>query len=133
MAFRDAGRGQVIICDRYPTSTLGQIDGPRIDPLAKEGVVGIVWRWLARVESHCYRTVPRPDITVQLSVPVDLAVRRNRERVKADKESDQYLVQRHTQFAAGHATAGPTTVQVDTSRAKDEVNLELKKLVWRRL
>jgi thymidylate kinase len=129
-AFRNTS---VVICDRYPTSTLGEIDGPRLDPIAKRGWKGTVWRWLARVESRYYRTVPRPDVTVQLSVPVDVAVRRNRGRVKTGKESDQYLVQRHSQFAAGHWTDGPTSVQVDTSRAMDEVNLELKKLVWRRL
>jgi thymidylate kinase len=131
-AFRDASRGHVVVCDRYPNTEIGTIDGPRIDPRANQGPFGFVWRWLSDIELGYYRGIPRPDICVQLSVPVDVAIRRNQERVKKDKETDEYLVERHLQFAASCASS-PSVIQVDTARPRKNVMLELKRMIWRRL
>jgi thymidylate kinase len=108
------------------------IDGPRIDPTTKRGVGGCLWRWLSRVETHYYGTVLRPDITLRLAVPVEVALRRNRQRVKADKESDEYLVQRHLTFGAG-CSAFDSAIEVETGGPKQDVMLRLKQDLWRRL
>ncbi len=132
-AFRNAGAGEIIVCDRYPTATLGRIDGPRLDPLAKSGLAAAAWRWLANMESYYYRNLPRPDVTLELVVPVDLAVQRNRERVKAEKESDQYLARRHSQFVASRSASRRATVCVDTSGPMEEVMRTIKGHVWQQL
>jgi hypothetical protein len=61
-----------------------------------------------------------------------VAIRRNQERVKKNKETDEYLVERHSQFAASCASL-PPVIQVDTTRPRQNVMLELKRLIWRRL
>ena len=52
--------------------------------------------FLASLEHHIYRQIPPPDAVIRLSVPVDVAIRRNKTREKGKKEPDTYVLRRHS-------------------------------------
>ncbi len=131
-AYRRASRGAIVICDRYPSLDQGAIDGPRL-PCSPETVRrSWLYRLATRLEHEYYRRLPRPDVMVQLTVPVSIAQIRNQQRVKPDKESDAYLAQRHQQFHAGGQQYADCT-QVDTTRPPHDVLAQLKRIVWGRV
>ena len=93
------------------------------------GLAPALWRLLARVEQDYYRRIPRPDVVIRLDVPVDVAQRRNRDRVKPDKESDAYLVERHEQFSTRRTMEDANVRRVDTRRPCDDVLADLRAIV----
>jgi thymidylate kinase len=131
-AFRDASRGVTVVCDRYPIDRPGAVDGPRILADAGRGIGATLWRLLARLEQDYYRRIPQPDIVVELDVPVDLARQRNRDRVKVDKEGDEYLVERYTQFHASRRSL-QQLYRVDARRPEKQVQSDLRGIIWRHL
>ncbi len=97
-AFRQASRGTTVVCDRYPSTQVGAVDGPRLDKDAHHGVRTA----LATGPARRAGLLP-PDPTTRCCHTVgcagcSCARRRNRDRVKPDKESDAYLVDRHRRF-----------------------------------
>ncbi len=128
-AYRDAARGTMVICDRYPSQECGAVDGPRLSECESASDRPWLVRWMRKLERAYYRRIPPPDVVIQLSVPVSVAQDRNRQRVKPDKEDDRYLAERHRQFHRARA-AGENVHQVDTTRPKDEVFANVRSIVW---
>jgi O-antigen/teichoic acid export membrane protein/thymidylate kinase len=123
---RLAARGWLVVCDRYPSPTVGAADSARLDAAA--ALAG----WLARLENRLYRDVPSPDLVVRLSAPVAVAVARNQERRKAGKESDDYILQRHMDFIAP-PFAGVQVCELPTSTSRLETVQRLRRWLWDRL
>jgi PST family polysaccharide transporter len=126
---RRADRGWLVVCDRYPTPTVGAPDSARLLDAADDGCTSRLGAWLARLEIRLYREVPPPDIVIRLNAPLDVAVDRNEVRQKAGKESAEWVTRRHKQFflpAFPHAQV----LELDTNQPRTETVRTLRRLVW---
>jgi thymidylate kinase len=126
-AFREAANGSIVLCDRYPSQGGGAPDGPQLPSLPLPPG-GSGWRrLLARLEARLYRDIPPPDLVVQLSVPLEVAVVRNAERDK--REPEDYVRRRHSLIA--NLDFGRTPVhRIQTDRPVAETVLLAKRAVW---
>lgn len=121
-----ADRGYLVVSDRYPSEAEGGTDGPRfIHHASAPGVRG----WLARLEARLYQSIPEPDLVVFLEVSLEVAVHRNRTRVKVDKEDDDFVRSRYEELKQW---SRPHTVvaKIDTERPLDEVTRSVRRRVW---
>lgn len=78
--------GVLVLSDRWPSSDVGGIDGPKI-PRVETGIL----KFMGRVESALYRTIPAADLAIILKVDLDKALSRNLQRHKPGKETDEEL------------------------------------------
>jgi thymidylate kinase len=125
---RQAARGWVVVCDRYPSALVGAADSARLSAPADGG--GGLRGYLARLEQALYRRVPAPTLMVRLTAPLGVAVERNRERYKVDKESDAYVTSRHRNYVAPSFPGTPTVV-LDTNEPRPATAAALRLAVWR--
>ncbi len=128
---RLAARGWIVVCDRYPSPTVGAADSARLGTAEDGGRSGLA-AWLARLESRLYREVPPPDVVVRLCAPVAVAVTRNQERRKAGKESDDYIAHRHRTFVAP-PFAESRVFELPTTRSRAETVQHLRRSLWEML
>ena len=82
--------GYVVISDRWPSKTIGKIDGPRRYSGAR--------KFLSGVEKCIYFFIPTPDVKVFLNVDIETAIHRNSGRHKANKETTEEIIDRYQQF-----------------------------------
>jgi thymidylate kinase len=127
-AHREARRGRVVLCDRYPSTVVGAMDSPRLRVLPRDGWRGRLLRRLGALERRLYGQIPPPDTVLRLTVPVHVAVERNRERQKKGKESDRYVADRHARRAVPVYPA--TTVELDSDQPQAQTVLAARRLVW---
>jgi thymidylate kinase len=132
-AWLSATRGGVVVCDRYPTSQLGAMDGPRLEarPEAR-GFLADAYARLAETEGRLYRSLPQPDVLIRLTVSVETAKQRNREREKADKHTDEDLESRH-QGLGSWSTPGNRSWEVSTEGSVEETLARVKQAIWEAL
>lgn len=125
---RLAANGSLIVCDRYPSGVVGAMDSARLSPHASSG-----WRRrAAAIEQRVYRSIPPPSLVIELTVSVDVALERNRVRVKDRKESDQYVKYRHKHQAVP-VFAASQTIRVDTSGELEPLKQLVVHSVWKAL
>jgi len=127
---RLAANGEIVICDRYPSETIGAMDSPHLRENPKGGIISAVYNWLVRLEHRLYKQIPPPDIVLRLKVSIETAKRRNRERIKADKENDTYIEFRHRQSGEWHRSGTKYTHDIDTEKPLAETILSVKKTIW---
>lgn len=126
-----AANGEIIICDRYPSETIGAMDSPRLEEnAAGKGLVGRIYNWLAQLEQHFYRQIPPPDAVLQLKVSIETAKKRNQERIKIGKETDEYLESRHRQSQEWYLSGTKYIRSIDTELPLAETILNVKKSIW---
>lgn len=89
---KKAREGNMVLVDRWPTHNFGKMDGPKIIDL-RDG--NRLVSFLASVEQWIYKKIPQADICFYLEVDIDDAIKRNQERVKEGKETDEEIVMRH--------------------------------------
>lgn len=131
-AHRWANSGRIVICDRYPTAVVGAMDSPRLSASHPTIMASKFLSWISRKERRLYESMPRADLIVRLAVPVELAVYRNRERVKADKEGEEFVRLRHSKWEQQEFDCRDI-VTIDTSQNIEQVFLEAKQDIWQRL
>lgn len=85
-----ARNGFLVLVDRWPTSELGKMDGPRIRISERSG-----WavRWLMAFERWAYSRMPRADLCIRFRVSLPVAIERNQKR--SIVEDEEYLIKRH--------------------------------------
>jgi len=83
--------GEIVICDRYKSEDFNVMDSKRLNPQDYTGFK----KKLALFENNLYAKMPEPDLLFYLTVPVDVAVKRNEERIKEGKEDEVFLRMRH--------------------------------------
>jgi thymidylate kinase len=129
---RRAAQGEIIVCDRYPSRTVGAMDSPRLveEPI-KTGLVASIYNRLARLEKQLYQQIPPPDIVLKLRVSLETAKKRNRERNGQDGEA--YLEARHRQSRAWHMPETRNVYDIDTEQSLTETILCVKKAIWESL
>jgi thymidylate kinase len=123
-----ASAGELVLCDRYKSEEYGVMDSKRLKPELYRGLK----KKLALLENKLYNEMPKPNILFYLTVPVEVAVIRNKERIKEGKESEEFIKIRHEQNKdlTYHATHNFPT---NTHREYTEVITEIKKRIWERL
>ena len=127
-AFARAANGAIVLCDRYPYVAPETPDGPRLMkyPLPPDRYP--IRHMLATLEQKLYRQIPSPDLIISLTIPVEIAIARNRTRGK--KEPEEYVRRRHS---AGISLPSDHTLVhlVNTNRHLDETLCDVKKAIWR--
>ena len=112
-----ANNQMFIVCDRYPSYRLGAIDCTRLTvKLEQKGIISALYNQLARMEKRIYQQIPAPDIVLQLSVSLETAKQRNRDRVKVDKEGDGYIESRRRQTQDWHRMGNEVIHYIDTEQ-----------------
>jgi thymidylate kinase len=126
-AFSQAANGTIVLCDRYPSLGSGAPDGPQLSHFPLPPGRSSLRRLLAQVEASLYRDIPPPDLVLQLSVPLEVAVLRNETRGK--REPEDYVRLRHSLIA--NLDFGRTPVhRINTDRPVAETVLEVKRALW---
>jgi thymidylate kinase len=129
-AHASAANGTIILCDRYPSMTRGAPDGPQLFHLLDEMDKNPLRRWLASTEQRLYQQIPTPDLVISLTVPVEVAVQRNKARGKTEPED--YLRRRHA--LASHFDYGKAyVVSVSTDQPLGKTVLDIKRAIWNTL
>ena len=126
-AVRAARRGHLVLTDRWPSAELGKMDGPKISP----DWSSLPWlvRKLGAFEEWTYSRMPSADVCVVLTVSIGSALARNKNRMKADKETDSEIRRR---FEANQQ-ANPIARKVIRFDNDGEFNVmreELIKAIW---
>ncbi len=91
-ALKIAQNGELVISDRWPTMETGKMDGPKIDLASMSSRLKI---WMAKIEKKIYQSIPDADCSIILTIPSEVAVKRNRKRIKKNKETDSEILERH--------------------------------------
>ncbi len=126
-----AANGEIVICDRYPSETIGAMDSPRLQEIHSiSGLLGIIFSLLAHLESQLYTEIPPPDIVLKLKVSLETAKKRNQARIKVGKETDEYLESRHRQAGEWKMCGTRHIYEIDTEQSLTETILCIKKVIW---
>jgi thymidylate kinase len=105
----------------------GVPDGPQLLRLLPDPDQYRFRRLLARIETRLYQEIPSPDLVIALSVPVEVAISRNRTRGKTEPEA--FVRMRHAQSAKLEFGTAPV-YPVNTNQPVDQTVLEVKKAIW---
>lgn len=125
-AHAHAANGRIVLCDRYP-SRAGQVDGPQLGAVLSESNAAPWIRWLARSEARLYAAIPRPDLVIYLTAPLETTLARNAGRDKTEPEA--YVRRRHAR-SLDMRFEGVPVVRVNTDRSLLETVLAVKQAVW---
>jgi len=129
-AFARASNGSIVLCDRYPSLSPGSPDGPQLSqfPIPKDKYP-IQYR-LGSIEKKIYEEIPSPDLIVLLTVPVEVAIVRNRNRGK--EEPEDFVRLRHAQ--SSNLEFEKTHVfRINTDQPLDKTILDVKRAIWKAL
>ena len=130
-ARRAAANGDLVICDRYPSDTVGAMDSPRLREQQKaNGIVPALVNGFARLEGRLYQQIAPPDIVLRLNVTIETAQRRNRERAKVGKEGDAYVASRHRHAREWQNSGTKFVYDIDTEQSLPQTIHCVKKAIW---
>ncbi|BAY24262.1 thymidylate kinase [Calothrix sp. NIES-2100] len=124
---RQAANGQLVICDRYPSTTLGAMDSPRLTIPEASGGKNQILKYLANLEHCIYSQIPPADIVVRLSVPVEVAIERNQQRQK--QEPADYVVSRHSNRIVPLYPKS-NTIEVSSNQTPEKTIADVRRLLW---
>lgn len=121
-ARRAAGRGVIVVCDRYPLRGLETMDCPRLQHLP--GFEGRpLASWIRRREAAYYGRLREPDVVLVLRVPPEVAVSR---RVEQERE----FVLRRAAEIYQYDWKERNVFILDAGQPIAEVQQQARALVW---
>ena len=123
--WKKTSKGSIVLCDRYKSEDYGVMDSKR---LIYDDYSGLK-KTISLKENKLYNSMPSPDIIFYLTVPVDVAVQRNEDRIKKGKESEEFLRKRHLENQNLNYKS-KNLYRIDTNREYQEVISEIKSLIW---
>jgi thymidylate kinase len=82
---------------------------------------------LAGIEKRLYREIPPPDLVISLSVPVEVALRRN--KIRGKEEPEDYVRLRHLR-SSGLDFGNTPICEINTDQPLAKTVLEVKKAIW---
>jgi hypothetical protein len=129
-AFSRTANGTVMLCDRYPSAQSGVPDSPQLAHLPVPSSRFSIRRIMAQSEARLYQQIPAPDLIVYLTVPLEVAVRRNAERNKYEPED--YVRQRYSRSANLEFGDIPV-LRINTDQPLEQTVLDVKKAIWKAL
>ena len=86
----------IFLLDRYVSEFTGHINGPR---LLKNNNLNILKFFLFKIENYFYKLIKPINIEFRLITGVDTCLKRNKERIKLAKETDNEIIVRHKTFS----------------------------------
>jgi thymidylate kinase len=119
-----AGKGAIVICDRYPTLSPGKMDSPRIGSGGSRLV-----KIMKHYELQLYERLPKANSLIFLDVSMEEAIKRNRARIKKDKETDDEIAFRHKENQ-GIDYSADQVFFVNANRDYKSVLKSLKSITW---
>jgi thymidylate kinase len=125
-ARRLAGRGYVVVCDRFPVDQVRLMDGARTRWVPLEGTTSLARRLVA-AEQRCYAGISDPDLLLVLRVDPDTAVAR-----KQGVDPAEFVRPRSAEVFAADWSATDALV-LDAARPAEEVLAEARAAVWANL
>jgi thymidylate kinase len=128
-AYARAAAGTIVLCDRYPSATSGAPDSPQLSrfDVSRRSPLRYL---LARIENHLYTDIPAPNVIISLSVPLEVAITRNKTRGK--EEPEEFVRRRHAQ-SEQLAFENTRVVRVCTDRPLDQTVSDVKQAIWQAL
>ncbi len=127
--FRKASKGAIVICDRYPTYEVGAMDSARLECSLFNRRSHSLSYILSNLENRIYKKIPPPNIVIKLTVPVEIALKRNVLRKKKGVENEDYVRRRHAQSGSLTYTTG-CLYKIDTDQPLTETILAVKRCIW---
>lgn len=128
-ARQQADLGKIIVSDRFPSSNLGGMDGPRVDPtFFKTG--NPIKRFLAKIEKRIYNNISKPDLVFKLSIPLELTLKRFTEREDEMEDEPEKQIQCRQAVMDKWKLPGVTVHEIDNSAPLDEVQRKIKNIIW---
>jgi thymidylate kinase len=129
---RQAANGQLVICDRYPSTVVGAMDSPRltISESENKGWKNNLLKLLAQWEHSFYRRIPAPDIVFYLTVPLEVAIERNRQRQK--KEDEDYVIRRHKSRVIPSYPRSKM-IEIESNKSQSQTFNYVRRLLWKML
>jgi thymidylate kinase len=123
--WKKVNKGEIVIFDRYKSENYGVMDSKRLNP---ECYIGLKKK-LAELENNLYKNMPLPDIVLYLTVPIEVAVKRNEERIKKGKESAEFIRIRHQQNQ-NLTYKAKYLYKIDTNKEYYIIINQIKKKIW---
>lgn len=123
---RLAGRGCVVVCDRYPLDQVTLMDGPRTGWVPADAVSPLGRRLIA-AEQRAYAAIAPPDLLLVLRVDPDTAVVRKR-----GVDPAEFVRPRSAEIFAAD-WAGTDAVVLDAGGPAAEVLAQARAAMWARL
>jgi thymidylate kinase len=121
-----AAAGEVVLCDRYPSSVVGAPDSPQLARWTDATTGRRLLSWLVRTETRMYASIPPADVVFALWAPLDVTLQRNRDREKTEPEDLVRL--RHRQAASMRFDGCPVHA-IDTTRPLSQSLQDVREVV----
>lgn len=128
-AFARSANGAIVLCDRYPSSGEDAPDGPALTRYPVSSL-GRLRAWLVSQETRMYRSIPRPDLVIHLTAPLEVTLQRNQMREKTEPEDFVRLRHRRT---TDLRFEGVRIHRIHTDRRIEESLEEVRHIIWNAL
>ena len=110
------------------------MDSPRLEERSgKSGLKFAFLNWIARKERELYNRMSPPDIAIKLTVSLAVAKKRNMERTKGEKDTDEFIESRHRNAREWHKAGTGYSFEINTDKPLLETILNTKKAIWEAL
>jgi thymidylate kinase len=124
-----AEKGAIIISDRYPSATLGGMDGPRVDPSFFD-TGNPLKRFLASIIKNIYSNISKPDIVFKLSVPFEVNMQRLLDRgEEIDSKTEEQMRSRRAVMDKWELPTVPVH-KIDNSTPFEDVQKKIRNIIW---
>ena len=123
---RKRNKGYIIVCDRYKTELLGVMDSPRINAWNNKGRIV---KLFGQLEYKLYSQLPKVDLILNLEVSLENAIKRNQQRIRLDKETDEEIAMRHKEHS-GITYSAELLEKVDASGTVAQTFGFVKRKIW---
>lgn len=128
-ALRAATAGTIVICDRYPSLTPGDIDSMQFAVAQQEMAGSSLKRGLMRLEERLCRDLPPAGLVVRLLAPLATSLRRDFERRKEGGPNADAVERRRNLEMNGEYGKTPV-VHIDTDKPVDTAIREVIRAIW---
>jgi thymidylate kinase len=122
-AMQFSTNGGITLCDRYPLPNIQYMDGPQIEWLTSNVQSTWLIRLLVKMEKRYYQRIALPDLLIVLMTDPDTAVKRKKDELPDDVRA---------RAAEVWEMNWEETIArvVDTRCSKEEVQSEVKRIIW---
>ena len=118
--------GYLVVCDRYPGILHGKMDSPRI---ILDEDRGSFYQFCYEKEKQLYGSIQPADAIFHLSVPFNISIERNNNRVKFGKETEEELRQRFALNENARFLADEYNF-IDATLPFREVTTQVSQSIW---
>lgn len=129
-AHRLSAAGAIVISDRYPSRHVGAMDSSCFDEEGLALAGSPIKRWFMKLERRLHEDLPDPDIVLKVHAPMELALKRDEDRIKHGGP-DAEAVRRRWWIESEVNFPNIPLQAIDTQRPLEESALAAIKAVWR--